>query len=1719
MAEEENNHTEEIEETEEQESSAQQSAPTTEKRRFFSRRNAVIAIGVTLITAILFVVLVTVSFRYGVVDNYVKGQFVAKMQDIGVDFDADVFRLTLNPFKLELRNATFNDRITGDKLFFIRAADIFLTVNNLYAWQLSRDIEVQTTNIEGLEAWVTFDENGKSNFSNLEFIQDEAGSRVNFKYDSLNFSLKDGLIHFGDVQHKLAGDAKNIMLFIEPTNPATPDEQKQYKIDFTSTASNFVYDESKIEPIDIRAQGIADDTGAQITELKISTPLGSSILSGKITDWERLKYDLKIDSTVDLTQTSTILPLGTPLRGIGNFNGTVTGEGSDYKVVGEITSDALTASNIYLKALNANATITGSGSMYEANGKVIAELLTFEDFKIDFPQISGNIRGTGTDFKWFGDLQAVAVKSPLGSIGGIYITDAAAEYNNSVLNATLGNVRANTLFSDQADITNLRASNVKITANGDNIDVNAPGINAGNVKTDSATLRGVTANNIKVKKRGDNTNAQIGSARVENLETEDARLRNLRAGNVSINANGNRTNIKANQVQADGVNANGATVGNLNASGVDVNIVGDETTVYSNNLQVAKVETDAATLGSLNIAGVRLTIRQGRIEAESDNINAGDIALNKSGSLPDGGKINNVKLAAPVFVLEPSGRYRATADLSLGGGVLGSIQLGAARAKVDLNNDQVALNNLSADVMDGKVNGDATIAFNNSRRSNINVDFNNLDLGKLLALQGGKVVPLEGETTGQVNLSFAGTNFKTASGSLTADITANAGTAEKGTIPVVGRVEATAANGLFNLDYAKLNTAETEVNAQGQFDLNGNNSNLNLAVNSSDASEIQRIITVLDLSPGLEGQLNDYGVEIAGNLNFTGNIRGNINDPTIDGRASLETLSLRGQEIGSVRTDIFVSPAGVELKDGLLQENDGVGTLAFDVSIPSGGSSNTSINATLDKINTGKLLAVLPLQNSQFEQFKDFQARTSGTINISGIPDNLQGSANISSGSGTLNGEPFDGFEAQANFAGNLVTLEKFEAKFGDGVLRASGTYQTDTTGFDFDVTGNNIDLTRVRPFIPNSKDLPKIKGTLDLTAKATGTGSLPGTYDINFSGTGKNILVEDRAFGAITFNGKTENQQFSANVTADFGGQQQTIAANVNLADPNLPFTAQTVFDNTNLAPYIALVRDPGEEPEITGNATGRVFIEGNLTKLNAKGEREFSTENLSGAAQFNALGLQIGDTPIAASEPVSVRFNTQEVVIESAKFSGGGTNLVVSGTKALTENGVNNLTADGTVNLRLLDALATDVFFSGLANVNVRLSGPNSTAKLVGSADVNNASVSAFVGTERLTLQRVKGRILFTSNQAQIDELSGFLGGGRVTASGGILLSDNLQPSAFRFDLRGNNITAPLPPDFITTGDADIQISGRRIAGVLNTYVSGEFNAKRSIYAEDIDLADLVGVRRQTSLGSGSSDSSGGLGVIKLDIRVAGNDALVIRNNLADLTASLDLRITGDVDFPQVSGRITANRGTLFFRDDRYEVLRGELVFPPNTSIEPIINLQAETEINGYQILINLNGSLSDTENLQATVRSNPSLPETDVISLITTGNVANAGGGIPTLAQGGINTAADILTDEIINKPLSKATDKLFGLNKFELDPLVAGQRGGSPTARLTVGRQINKNLLVTYSTNLSADQNQVLALEYRVSNKLSFVAQYEQRPLGNVTQRRSNFSVEIRLRKRF
>jgi len=1681
-------------------------------RRFFTGRNAAFAGGILGLAIIFLVILGIISYRYGVFDPYVKEQFRAKMEDIGIVFDAEVFRVTVAPLELELKNATFKNKKTGELLFSVRDGHLGLTVQDLYAWQLSRDITVDTTEINGAEIWVKFDENGRSNYDDLTLVEGPQG-RVNFKYDSVNFALRDSVVHFGDVKHNISGEAKNVIFLLKPEG-TTSSEPRRYSFDLTATDSQFVYDRSPLDRIDIRAVGIADGNGADVTEFRIKTPIGETAMNGRIEDWKALRYRMNVESTVDLTQASNTFPLGATLRGVGNFKGVVSGEGETYRVEGAVDADSFAADGVYLKAVNVEGTVAGTNSNYEANGKAVAELLTFEDFRVEFPRLAGNIRGTGTDFRWVGELQAAALKTPDMTIGGMFLSDAVAEIHDRDVELDASTGRAKQFSVGDTRMTELAARTFRLTRKGGVTNISAASGTAGSLKTGDLTLNNASGRNLKVRDTRTSTDVEMSNVRSESGNLKQARLKGITADKLTVADKPNSTDVTLNGLKAQRADSNGAIVSGLDADTVTIHDTPAETVIYSDKNRVASITASGATLGSLNIAGVRLTIRQGVVTGTSNDFDAGNITLAKSDAIPQGGNLQGVHVVKPVFVLEPSGRYRASADMSIGGGVLGSIDLGAARADVIATNSQVSLNNFTASVMSGTASGNATIALTNSSRSQISGNFQNLDLAKLLALETGRVLPLEGTTTGTVDLTFTGRSLRDASGSINADVAANAGRAgDTDRVPITGRVELTAANGLFSIGRAELSSAASRLSATGQFDLANENSNLDIALNSTNGSEVARLIRVLGISDTLRTQMDSAEADLAGNLTFTGKVTGNFSDPTIEGRASLDSLILHGRDVGTVTTDIARSPLGLELKNGMLRDRDG-GTVAFSMNAPTGGQNNTSVRATLTNVNAGNLLAALPVTLP--ERIRDFTGQTSGTVDLTGLPNDARGEINISSTAGTIGGQNFDRLTAKAVFTGTRIELQTGEIVVGQGSVSATGNYDRVSTEFNFDVNGKAVPLPLALTFLPKSDAIPAIAGLTDFTARATGVYDRPSSYNVNFNGVAHNVLINDNPFGEVTFNGNTVNQLLTANLTTTIDGRPQQINATVNFANDNLPFHLEQRLDQSPIGPYLAFI-PAFKNLAISGTATGVVVFGGNLSDIDANGIRGLTTKNLSGSAKFSQLSLQIQDSPLVATEPVSIQFNTREIVFENAHFGGGGSSMTIAGTKAIADDAVENLSITGRVNLALANLVFkdTDAFFGGFANVSVNYSGPKLNARLVGTADVENGSVATFIGTDRISFDRIKGRVIFTANNAQIENATGFLGGGRFTASGGALL-DGLSLQAFRLSIDGDNVTVPLPKDFITTGDASLEIAGRRPdnGGPLGVSITGKVAAKRSLYTKDIDLSSVLGARRDHPI----SFTGNTFGALRFDVSIEGRDALVVRNNIADLTASVSLRVSGEADNPQVTGRITANGGTIIFRKDRYQVQRVVLEFPPETYIEPVISLQAETEIAGYQIFVNLNGPLTDTASLNATVRSSPALPQNDVVSLITTGSLSNTATGIPTLAQTGINTAADILTDAIISNPARKATDKLFGLNVFEIDPIISGERV-NPGARLTVGRQINNNLRVTYSTNLSQDQNQVLALEYRVSNKLSVVARYEQRSLSNITHNRDNFSIEVRFRRRF
>ncbi|MDQ6652071.1 MAG: translocation/assembly module TamB domain-containing protein [Acidobacteriota bacterium] len=1600
--------------------------PTTQqgrRRRYLNQRNLVIATIAAALGVVALILIVLIVYRLGYVDRYVAGQIKDTFAKYGIRAEIKDFHATFPPQSVEMLGLELYDAQSGAKLGKIDRLLATVRIEDLYALNLQRNINLKDLKIEGLEAWISFDEQGRSNLRNLHIPAPEPNRRILFAYSTARVEIKNGVINYGDARHEISGEARNLNATVQPDDLSAPAASWMNTVTLALSNSTFTYDGRPINNIDIEARGRVNQTRAEIQEIVLRSPVAEARLQGTMDDWRALRYQMNITSSVDLTQVSDVFQPTTTLRGTGNFAGVVSGEGDKYKVEGSIKSDALAADGVRLQSLNVTANGSGQGKTYNINGKAVAALLSAGDFQLNNVQLVGGVMGTGADFRWIGELRAAAEKSYGTTITGLILQDARAEMNNRVLTASASQFGAGSLASSGARANGLTASDLRLRSESSVTTATASKVKAGTIVASGAKINGVTANNIDI-------------------------------------------------VSRDGV-----------------------TSVVVKNVQVGGTNAAGAEIGSINIAGARLSIRGGRMEGSTADINAGAVKLAD-------GQLENVKFGKPVFVVEPSGRYRASADLSIGGGMLGQMNMGQATARLTATNSELQLSDFKADIFNGKASGNARIAIARGGTSRIAGGFTDLEVSGPLTALAGAAVPLAGRANGTIDLTFPGTDFKQASGSLTTTFKAEDVGVDSERVPLSGVVALRANRGLFNIDRVDLQTTATKLKAAGQFSFSGD-SNLQVDLNSSEAAELQTVLISSGLLPNLEEPMRTYGIELGGQLTFNGILRGRLSSPDIDGRVSLGTLLINGNDLGSLSASLSMTAAELRIADGRLTEKDG-GGMQFTLNAPRTGENNITLEATLDRVNAGNLIAALPLSKSTRAQFADTQADASGQIKITGIPNDMSGSADLRFGPGRLGGEPLEGLVARATFSGSKVSIENIDARLTAGHVVASGTYDTASRAFDLQGRAEGVQLSRLLA-LTNRPGLSPVTGTADFNAHVSGNVSATdfSAYQITFDGEGKNVTINGRPAGTLALVGRTENKQLTITLTTGLLGPSQVIAAQVNLGSEKLAAHVETTITNADLTGLLKMLL-PQTTVKISGLATGTLKASGNLLD-----EDGFSAAGLEGTANFTNLSFRVEDVQLDATSPLIVRFSHRELTFEKTQFTGPGTNIVLGGTLAVGPGGRESLTADGQLNLRVLNGLSPDVFTSGTADVAVRVTGAYELPRLNGTASVAGGSISMLLGNERWTISNVKSLVRFTSNQAQIDSLTGTMGGGRVSATGGALL-EGFSVSRFLFNIHGEDVTVPFPENFRTTANLDLEIKG----SAREQLVGGVVNVRRTEYTEDIELADLINFRRQESIEEGGEVEFTRAALFS-DLRVEGRNALVVRNNLADLVGSVSLQINGPVKDPVISGRITATSGTLNFRNDRYEITRALMDLPPQRQAVPIINIQGESQIRGYRVTVGLSGPLSQP---QAIVSSEPALPQADVVSLITTGQLATGDTSTSVLSQSGLGTATSLLTDALINAPAQRATSRLFGLSRFEINPVIGGS-GSTPAARLTVGKRINKDLSVTYSTNVASDPNQILALEYRVSDRLFFIAQYEQASTRRLTARNNNFNFEIRFRRRF
>lgn len=1055
--------------------------------------------------------------------------------------------------------------------------------------------------------------------------------------------------------------------------------------------------------------------------------------------------------------------------------------------------------------------------------------------------------------------------------------------------------------------------------------------------------------------------------------------------------------------------------------------------------------------------------------------------------------------------------FDVTGALNLASLKSGQITVSGAKAALSVDRNKATVSQLTAQALGGSVSGSATVAYGGGS-SQVDVEFKSIDLDQVATLASAKDVKVRGAANGSAHLTFPRLDYKAATGKLDATFDAAVSPLKKEgeeasparkegeASPARGEISLIATGRGFNIERAYVRSNQSNLTVTGAIGWDGAGT-LSVDFTSADMSEVQRAIDAFGFLPE---NVKEQELALTGEGEFKGRVEGKLSAPNVTGHIKLESIKSHEEVTGSFEGDIAYSPALVRIDNASLVRPDG-SRADFSVDAPLPVKDNIAVKANVQNFDLAAIVqAISP-------GLKDLVSRgvINGTVDLRGLPGprTVEGTAKLTLAAAEFNRQD-EGQEAKKisvpEFSGDLslsnsvINLQNLRMRVGDSDIAGQGTYNLDTYEYSINAEGKNIDLAQ----ISEAAEIPRLTGKADVTL--AGDGKWGKTEDwsgvrVNATIQGHDVAIEGRDFGDAKVVAFTEGGVLKVEASGRLLEQQRTLEATIDLRDrEHYPVSAGIEFTDADLGPYLGLIAP--ELSSVSGKATGTITLAGPLQDPDRiRAVATLTKLEIGGAINERQTYkvLNQGNIILTASP--------REVTLDRVMFTGDGTSVTLEGTLSRDAT-KSNLTVNGKINLRLLSSFTSTLFTTGIAEVQASIVGKLDSPQLLGVTTLSDVGVRIVDFPIQIT--RGNGQIRFTSNQAVIENfVAATPGGGSISIEGGAALS-GLVPAQWRLEAIADQISGEYPKDTLTIMDAQLTLEGNRKLQVL----SGSAQVRRAAYTRDVTIEELLttgGPFQADFLEAGPGGPGGPSGLpTVIDLHVTADNTLIVKNNLADAVGSAYLNLRGSLDEPQVSGRVLLTRGTLSFRNGRYDLVRGVITIPGRRRAEPFIDFQSEADIRGYHITIGFNGTISK---LQTTVRSEPELPEPDIVSLILTGSISADRSTEASVAQTGLGLAQSILSASL-SEQLERGTQRLFGLSRFSIDPLLVG-RGNDPTARITIGQRITKDLTVTYSQNLTSGVSgidRVILVEYRLSNRFSVVG---------FRNERGELGFDVRLRKKF
>jgi len=721
----------------------------------------------------------------------------------------------------------------------------------------------------------------------------------------------------------------------------------------------------------------------------------------------------------------------------------------------------------------------------------------------------------------------------------------------------------------------------------------------------------------------------------------------------------------------------------------------------------------------------------------------------------------------------------------------------------------------------------------------------------------------------------------------------------------------------------------------------------------------------------------------------------------------------------------------------------GVAKPAFD------DNSLLQIHINANKVSAAELLPILG-QNLPVTGDISAQFQTDGPIRA------LDGSGWMELDRGVVYGESIFKVKALGKISGKVVQLASVTVNDQAGKLTASGNYDIRTRTFQIDAQGAGIDVGQLQRI----KQWGSVTGSLGFSVKGSGTMDDP---RLQAQGTLTGLTLSGEPVGSVQINAHTANSVLIYDLSTHFESASLTAHGQTEL-EGDYATQAKLDFAQFNIAGPLRMAHIPG----LTGESqlAGTVTVEGPLKHVDL----------MHGEARLQDLAATLAGVHLHSEGPVHASLANSRIALDPLHVVGEQTDLRAQGSLDLKGKRQLDLAANGSINMKLAETLDSDLTASGTTTFQVEAHGPLHDPDLRGRIDFQNASLAL----EDLpnSLSQLNGTLEFNQNRLEVRSLTATTGGGLLSVSGYLAYQHGIFAN---LSVTGKNVRIRYPQGVSSLADANLQLLGSQ----NNLLLSGGIMITRFTVSQDMDIAALTTkASKVQSVAPPDAPSNH----VRLDVRIQSSPQLNFQNAYAKLAGDVDLRLRGTLATPSLLGRVSITEGNATIAGTRYELQRGDISFTNPVRIEPSIDLNATARVEDYDITLSLHGS---PEKMTVSYRSDPPLPEADVVALLALGRTQNEQGIYGQQQQQvAANPTTDALLGGALNATVSSRVQKLFGAGSVKVDPTYLGALGNS-TTRITVEEQLGKNITLTYATDVNTTAQQLLQAEIAINRHVSLL----------------------------